>query len=157
MTHAALLSVHLLAVIVWLGGGFYELYLGRMLLRSDGSSAEAALTRAIHRSGFVIFGATLVAFAAGAAMTIVLDLGFFTQFWLGLKQAIAVAILLIVSGIFPTALRLGQAIEALPPGDGPVPVPLKQLYARLEPWYTLMRVLGVVAVLLAAFRPGTPT
>jgi uncharacterized membrane protein len=153
---AALLSVHLLAVIVWLGAGFYELYLGRLLHRSDGSAAEAVLIRAMHRSGFVVFGATLLAFAAGATMAVVLGWGFFTHLWLGLKQAIALTILLIVVGIFPTALRLGHAIEALPPGDGPVTLAVKQIYGRLEPWYALMRILGVVAVLLAVFRPGTP-
>lgn len=114
------------------------------------------LIRAMHRSGFVVFGATLLAFAMGALMALVLDWGFFKQFWLGLKQAIALAILVIVAAIFPTALRLGAAIDALPPGDGPVPPAVKQLYGRLEPWYALMRVLGVGAVLLAVFRPGTP-
>lgn len=156
MMRDVLLSVHLLAVIVWLGAGFYELYLGRILRRSDGSAGEAMLIRAMHRSGFVVFGATLLAFAVGATMAVVLGWGFFEQFWLGVKQALALAILLIVAGIFPTALRLGQAIEALPPGDGPVPLTVKQIYGRLEPWYALMRVLGVVAVLLAVFRPGSP-
>lgn len=154
MIRGALLSIHLLAVIVWLGAGFYELYLGRLLRRSEGASAEAVLVRAMHRSGFVVFGATLLAFAVGVVMAVVLDWGFFTQFWLGFKQAIALAILLIVAAIFPTALRLGAAIGALPPGDGPVPPAAKQLYGRLEPWYALMRILGIVAVLLAVFRPG---
>lgn len=155
MMRAVLLSVHLLAVIAWLGAGFYELYLGHLLRRSNGSAAEAVLIRAMHRSGFVIFGATLLAFAAGATMSVVLDWGFFAQFWLGVKQALALVILVIVAGILPTALRLGKAIEALPPGDGPVPLAVKQLYGRIEPWYALMRVLGVVAVLLAVFRPGS--
>ena len=154
MTRSILLSIHLLAVIVWLGAGFYELYLGRLLRRSDGSAAEAVLIRAMHRSGFVVFGATLLAFAAGATMAVVLGWGFFTHIWLGVKQGIALAILVIVAWIFPTALRLGHAIAALPPGDGPVPPAVKQLYGRLEPWYALMRILGVVAVLLAVFRPG---
>jgi hypothetical protein len=156
MMRSVLLSIHLLAVIVWLGAGFYELYLGRILQRSNGSAGEAVLIRAMHRSGFVIFGATLLAFAAGATMAVVLGWGFFAQFWLGMKQALALVVLLIVAGIFPTALRLGQAIDALPAGDGPVPPAVKQLYGRLEPWYTLMRILGVVAVLLAVFRPGSP-
>lgn len=151
---AVLLSVHLLAIIIWLGAGFYELYLGRLLRHSNGSTAEAVLIRAMHRSGFVIFGATLLAFAAGAAMSVLLGWGFFAQFWLGMKQAIALAILFIVAGIFPMALRFGKAIEALPPGDGPVPLAVKQIYGRLEPWYALMRIMGVLAVLLAIFRPG---
>lgn len=156
MTRSILLSIHLLAVIAWLGGGFYELWLGRILLRSQGSTAEAALIRAIYRSDIVVFGATLLVFAVGAAMSILLDWGFFTHFWLGVKQAIALAILLIVAGILPTALRMGRQIDALPPGDGPIPPALRATYARLEPWFATMRIMGVAAVLLAVFRPGLP-
>jgi hypothetical protein len=148
-----LLSIHLIAVIAWLGGGFYELWLGRLLLRSKGSTAEAILIRAIYRSDLVVFGATLVAFAAGAAMSILLDWGFFTHLWLGLKQAIALIILLVVAGILPMALRMGQQVEALPPGDGPIPPALRASYARIEPWFATMRFMGLAAVLLAVFRP----
>lgn len=156
MIRSLLLSVHLLAVIVWLGGGFYELWLGRVFMRSNGSTAEAALIRAIYRSDLVVFGATLLVFIVGVVMAVVLDWGFFAQFWLGMKQAIALIILVIVVGILPTALRLGKQIDAMPQGDGPVPPAVKQTYARLEPWFATMRVLGVVAVLLAVFRPGLP-
>lgn len=156
MIRSLLLSVHLLAVIAWLGGGFYELWLGRLFLRANGSVAEAALIRAIYRSDLVVFGATLVVFIVGAVMAVVLDWGFFTQFWLGAKQAIALLILVNVVGILPTALRLGKQIDAMPPGDGPVPLEVKQTYARLEPWFATMRVLGVLAVFIAVFRPGLP-
>ena len=148
-----LLSIHLLAVIVWLGAGFYELWLGRLFLRSNGSASEATLIRAIYRSDVVVFAATLIAFAAGATMALTLGWGFFQELWLGLKQAIMIAVLVIVAAIFPAALRLGRQISALPAGDGAVPAELKMTYARLEPWYWTMRVLGVVAVLLAIWRP----
>lgn len=154
MTRSLLLSVHLLAVIAWLGGGFYELWLGRLFLRSNGSTAEAALIRAIYRSDLVVFGATLLVFIVGAVMAVVLEWGFFTHFWLGAKQVIALTVLVIVAGILPTALYLGKQIDAMPQGDGPVPLAVKQTYARLEPWFATMRILGVIAVLLAVFRPG---
>lgn len=157
MIRSLLLSVHLLAVIAWLGGGFYELWLGRLFLRANGSNAEAALIRAIYRSDLVVFGATLLAFIVGATMAVVLDWGFFTHFWLGVKQAIALTILVIVAGILPTALRLGKQIDAMPEGDGPVPLAVKQTYARLEPWFAIMRILGIVAVLFAVFRPSLLT
>ncbi len=156
MLRSILLSVHLLAVIAWLGGGFYELWLGRLLLRSRGSAAEAVLIRAIYRSDLVVFGATLLVFVAGATMAVLLDWGFFTHFWLGVKQAIALVILLIVAWILPKALDMGRQIAALPPGDGPIPPALRASYAWLEPRFAIMRILGVVAVLLAVFRPGLP-
>lgn len=149
-----LLSLHLLAVIVWLGAGFYELWLGRLFLRSRGSSAEAVLIRAVYRSDLVVFAATLIAFGAGLAMAILLGWGFFTSFWLGTKQAFALAILAVVALILPRALRLGKRIDALPPGDGPVTEEIRRDYAALEPWYAGMRVLGVIAVLLAVWRPA---
>jgi hypothetical protein len=154
MIRSLLLSAHLFAVIVWLGGGFYELWLGRLFLRANGSVAEAALIRAIYRSDLVVFGATLLVFIVGAIMAVVLDWGFFTHFWLGMKQAIALIILAIIARILPTALHLGKLIDAMPQGDGPAPFAVKQTYARLEPWFATMRVLGVVAVMLAVFRPG---
>lgn len=149
-----LLSIHILGVIVWLGAGFYELWLGRLFLRSGGSVAEAAMIRAVYRSDVVVFAATLVVFGAGIAMAIVLGWGFFQHFWLGIKQALALLVLALVAWIFPTALRLGAQIDALAPGDGPVPDELKRTYAWLEPRFLAMRVIGVIAVLLAVWRPS---
>ncbi|MCT2559551.1 hypothetical protein N0B51_11230 [Tsuneonella sp. YG55] len=149
----SLLTIHVLAIAVWIGAGFYELWLGRLFLRSDGSAAEAPLIRAIYRSDLAVFGATLIAFVAGIALALTQGWGFFNDLWLGIKQAIMFGVLAVVAMIFPRAIRLGKAIDALPHGDGPVPRALKAQYAALEPWYALMRIAAVLAVGLAVFKP----
>lgn len=53
MIRNMLLSVHLLAIIVWIGVGFFELYLGRRLLASSGSPVEAPLIRIVYNSDLV--------------------------------------------------------------------------------------------------------
>jgi hypothetical protein len=83
MVRDVLLSVHLLAIIVWIGVGFFELYLGRRFLASRGSPVEAPLIRIVYNSDLVVAAATMTAFAAGIAMALYEGFGFFHQLWLG--------------------------------------------------------------------------
>jgi|HubBroStandDraft_1064217.scaffolds.fasta_scaffold1068214_2 hypothetical protein len=64
-----------------------------------------------------------------------------------------IVVVLVVIGILPTAMKLNAATNALPPGPGPATEEIRAYYLRLEPWYWLMRVLAVVAVLLAIWKP----
>ena len=149
----SLLTVHILANIIWIGFGFFELWLGRMFLATEGSQTEAPLIRLIYRSDVIVFIATLIAFAAGTGMALTLGWGFFTHVWLGIKQAIMFGVLTTIVVILPRALRLGALVGALPPGDGPATAEIRTLYRWLEPWYFLMRAAAVVAVVLAVWRP----
>lgn len=149
-----LLTVHLLAVIVWIGFGFFELWLGRAFLRLSGTPAGAPLIRLVYRSDVVVFIATLAAFAAGIAMALTLGWGFFQHLWLGIKQAIMIAVLVVVAVILPTALKLGGRVADLPEGPGPATPEIVGLYRRLEPWYLIMRLAAVAAVVLAVWKPG---
>ncbi|MEL6385855.1 MAG: hypothetical protein AAFR41_07215 [Pseudomonadota bacterium] len=149
----ALLTVHILAVIAWLGFGFFELWLGRIFLADPESPAAAPLIRIVYNSDIVVFVATLTAFAAGITQTILFGWGWFETLWLGLKQGIMIIVLSVVALILPSAFRLNAQIKALPEGPGPASVEVIQSYRRLEPWYWLMRLLGLVAVVLAVWRP----
>jgi hypothetical protein len=143
----------LLSIINWIGAGFFELYLGRVFIAAKGEPTEAPLIRIIYGSDLVVFGATILAFAAGIAMAITEGYWFFTVLWLGLKQAIMLIVVAIVIFILPTAMRLNAAIQNLPPGPGPASEDVRALYGKLEPWYWVMRILAVFAVLLAVWRP----
>lgn len=149
-----LLTIHILAVIAWLGAGFFELWLGRLFLAAPYNSVGAPLIRIIYQSDVVVFAATLIAFGAGITQTIVFGWGWFETLWLGTKQAIMIGILAIVAYILPTALGLGKLIDALPEGPGPASEDVVMCYKRLEPWYWLMRVAGLVAVVLAVWKPS---
>ena|SRR5450755_2456847 len=153
MIRNTLLSIHILAIITWIGAGFFELYLGRRFLAAKGTVLEAPLIRIVYGSDLVVFGATIVAFVAGIAMAIYEGYWFFTVLWLGIKQAIMVLVIIIVCFIFPTAMKLNAAIKLLPDGLGPVTDDIRELYLKLEPWYWLMRVLALMAVFLAVWRP----
>lgn len=153
MVRDTLLSIHILAIITWIGAGFFELYLGRCFLAERGTVVEAPLIRIVYNADLVVFGATVVAFVAGIAMTIYEDYGFFTVLWLGTKQAIMIIVIGIVAFIFPTAMKLNAAIKLLPAGPGLVTDEIRELYRKLEPWYWIMRIFAVVAVLLAVWRP----
>jgi hypothetical protein len=102
----------------------------------------------------VVFISTLVVFAAGTAMSLLLGWGFFNEFWLGIKQGIMLLVLGVVLIILPRALRLGALIKALPDGPGAVTPEIRAVYRWLEPWYLVMRLLAVAAVVLAVWRPA---
>lgn len=148
-----LLTVHILAVIIWIGFGFFELWLGRIFLSKPESFEAAPLIRIIYRSDILVFAATLTVFAAGVTQTILFNWGWFTTLWLGLKQAIMISVLIIVVFILPGAFRLNAQINALPDGPGPASSDIVASYRKLEPWYWIMRLLGLCAVVLAIWRP----
>jgi hypothetical protein len=154
ISRESLLTVHILAVILWIGFGFCELWLGRLFLRQNGSPVEATLIRFIYQCDLVVFISTLVAFAAGTAMSLLLGWGFFNEFWLGIKQGIMLLVLAVVLIILPRALRLGALIKALPDGPGAATPEIRAVYRWLEPWYLVMRLLAVAAVVLAVWRPA---
>jgi hypothetical protein len=153
MIRNTLLSIHILAIITWIGAGFFELYLGRRFLAAKGTVLEAPFIRIVYGSDLVVFIATIVALLAGVAMAIYEGYWFFTVLWLGIKQAIMLLIIVIVVFIFPTAMKLNVAINLLPAGPGPANDDIRELYRKLEPWYWVMRILAVIAVLLAVWRP----
>ncbi|WP_164155402.1 hypothetical protein [Sandarakinorhabdus rubra] len=149
-----LLTLHLLGIIVWIGFGLCEYWLGRVFLTQAGSPAEAPLIRFIYRCDLVVFIATLISFAAGTAMALLLGWGFFNELWLGIKQGIMFTVLAVVGIILPRALRLGTLIDALPAGPGPVTAEIRALYHWLDPFFLVMRALAVAAVVLAVWRPA---
>lgn len=86
-------------------------------------------------------------------MTFTEGYGFFHPLWLGAKQAIMIVVVLVVAINLPTVMKLNAATKALPPGPGPATDEIRACYVKLEPWFWLMRILAVVALLLAVWRP----
>lgn len=150
----ALLTVHILAIVIWIGFGFCALWIGRLFLASAGGAAEAPLIRFLCRVDIVIFAATLIAFAAGIALVHVTGWGWFTTPWLGLKQAIMLGVLGVVAMIFGRAKRLGDLAAALPPGEGSATPEMRRLYRAVAPWYLAMRIGAVAALVLAVWKPA---
>jgi uncharacterized membrane protein len=153
MLKTALLSTHILAVIVWLGFGLYELLLRREIRRARGSLEEIALIRIYGRYAGVVAVATLVVAAAGVAMTLTLGWGFFKVLWLGLKQAIMTAIIVAMIFLTPLFRRTYAAIGAISEGNTTSLAAARGSIDRVERYVVLMRLGGLLAVVLAAWRP----
>jgi uncharacterized membrane protein len=153
MTHDLILAVHVLAAIVWIGFGFYELWLGRFFLETWNSSAAAPLVRFIHRSDLAAIIATMAVFLTGLGLA-VLDFDRVThELWLMLKLGIMTAVMGIVAFQLHATLDLGRRIDALPRGAGPVTEDIRDAYRHVEPWNLAMRLLAALAVLLSVFHP----
>ncbi len=148
-----LLSIHILAVVVWLGCGLYELLLTREIRRAHDSPEEIPLLRIYGRYAGIVAVATLVTAAAGVSMSIMLGWGFFTVLWLGIKQGIMAAVILAMIFLTPLFLKTYAAISAVSDSDSPSLQVARELIIRVESYVLLMRLGGVVSVLLAVWRP----
>jgi len=154
MLRSFLLSVHLIAVIAWLGVGLYELFVYREIRRARGTPLEVSLIQIYGRYSAVVAVATLVVAAAGLIMSLLLGWGFFQQLWLGIKQAIMLLILIDMALLVPTFRRAYADIAALSTDDGGTALErcrtsLERVHRHVVP----MRVGALVAVLLAVWRP----
>jgi putative copper export protein len=150
-----LLTIHLLAVVVWLGGGLYDLFLVRELKRQRGTPAEVTLARVYVRYGPVIVAAVVVVAVTGALQASLLGWGYFAQLWLGLKQALMGLVLVALAAVMPTFARLGRVVGSLPESATELSEEARALFSRTEPYILVMRVAGFAALVLAAFRPDS--
>lgn len=154
MLRSALLTFHLAGVVLWLGGGAYEFYVAQQARRWRGTAAELPLLRIVASTGPVVAVSMVLVAATGVLMSWLLDWGFFRVFWLGAVQAIMGVALLIMFSILRPYYRAGELMRALPPGPGPATDEIRAILARLDPWIVAMRVGGLVAFVLAIWKPG---
>lgn len=150
----SLLTVHILGVIVWIGFGLYELLLHREIRRARGTPAEITLIRVSGRYGGLVALATLIVAITGAWMTSLMGLGYFRLLWLGILQAIMLAILLDMAWLTPTFVRFARELRELGEGPGPELERVRATSARLHPHLVLMRIGALVAVAVAVFQPA---
>ena len=86
-------------------------------------------------------------------MALALGWGFFNVLWLGLKQGIMAAIILGMIVLTPLFMRTYAAIGAISEGNTATLTAARAVIDRLEKYVVLMRLGGVVAVVLAVWRP----
>ena len=153
MLRTVLLSIHVLAAIVWLGCGLYELLLMHEIRRARGSLEEVALIRIYGRYAGIVAIATLVVAAAGVAMALLLGWGFFSVLWLGAKQGIMSAIILCMIILAPMFIKTYAAIDAISETNASSVKAARDAIGRVERYVILMRLGGLVAVVLAIWRP----
>jgi uncharacterized membrane protein len=150
---STLLTLHLLAVVVWLGAGLYDLLLLREIRRSAGDAVELALIRLRLRYGPVIAVATVVVLFTGVLMSSLLGWGYFTHLWLGLKQVLMGLVVALLIPFIPVVIRLQRAVDGLATRV-PATDEVRRLLARGVRYEIAMRVAAVLALLLAVYKPG---
>ena len=154
MLRTVLLSIHLLAVIIWLGVGLYELFLRREIRQARGLPQEIALMRIYGRYAGIVAIATLVVAGAGMAMSLYLGWGFFSVLWLGIKQGIMATIILGMAVLTPLFMRTYEAIESISENDASGLAAVRTLLRRIEKYLVLILLGGLVAVITAVWRPA---
>jgi hypothetical protein len=153
MLRNGLLTIHVIGVIAWLGFGGYELLLSHEIRKARGTNTEIALMRIYGRYAGLVAIATLIVAVAGVAMAWLLGWGFFNSAWLGIKQAIMLAILFDMAITAPIFIRTANEIKALPESIGPQLDSVRALLARVDRHVIPMRLGALVAVVLAVWRP----
>jgi hypothetical protein len=80
-------------------------------------------------------------------------MGIFLVFWLGVKQGIMAAIIIGMIVLTPLFVRTYAAIARISGPHSPELQTARTLIGRIELYVILMRLGGVVAILLAIWRP----
>jgi uncharacterized membrane protein len=153
VVRSALLTAHILGVIVWLGFGAYELLLSRDIRRARGTQHEIVLITIYGKYAGYVALATLVVAIAGALMSLLLDFGFFSSFWLGTKQVIMLAVLADMVYLVPTFIATAKATSTLAEAGASALEYTRALLAKVERHVIPMRIAALVAVILAVWRP----
>lgn len=109
-----LLILHIVGICCWLGGAIYErIFIVGGVRKAKGSELEVPMYR-LMLSTVTFFGiSVLVILMTGIIMTIMLNYGFFHWSWIGLKQYMMVALLIVFMFIIgPRLISLGKQIDA---------------------------------------------
>ncbi|WP_028548480.1 DUF2269 family protein [Paenibacillus sp. UNC451MF] len=109
-----LLIIHLIAVCCWLGGAIYErIFIVGGIHRAKGTELEASLTKLLLSTVTFFLTSVLTILITGIIMTVSSGYGFLEWTWIGVKQYILLAIILVFFlYIGPRMGRIGKQLKA---------------------------------------------
>lgn len=109
-----LLFLHIVAAIVWIGGGVILQILGARLARSRDAEGMLKFTRDIEVLGPRLFApASLAVLGLGVWMVLVSDAWAFSQLWIVLALvAYGISFVIGIAYFGPAAKRIERAVEA---------------------------------------------
>jgi uncharacterized membrane protein len=148
----ALKFVHVLAAVVWVGGGLFVQYQATRLTRAGDPLRLAAFGQDAAKAGNQVFmPASLLALLMGISMVLYSPALGFSTTWI-LIGLLGYAATFVTGAFFlgPTAGKLGRAMEA----EGPESPAVQAGIARIM---TISRIDAVVLILVIAdmvFKPG---
>lgn len=150
-----LLLIHVISVMVWFGGAFYErFYILPKLKKAKGTELEMEYAKMILATENMFKIATVGVLLTGILMTIAAGYGFFELSWLGVKQMIAsVMLLFFIIYIVP---RINKYKVAMKPSNKKSELLSPEGRSYLFKFYTGLDVIHVgvlVNVVLALWKP----
>ena len=144
------LFVHVLAAVIWVGGGFALNVIGTRLVKTSDPETLGAFARETAFIGQRIYApASLVLFAAGVAMT--LDVWSFRQLWIAIGVAGFLYSFVTGAGIIgPLSGRTGKLIAEKGAHDPQVLANIRKLFlfGRIE------LVVMIVVIAAMTLKPG---
>lgn len=111
--YTALVTIHLVAVAMWLGGAVYErVFLVGNMIRQRGNGMEVGLIRMMLSTEHYFLVTTVLVLLTGIAMSILSGADFFHLNWLGFKQAVMIVVLILfLAYVAPRMRALKKEIE----------------------------------------------
>jgi uncharacterized membrane protein len=152
MLYEALLFVHILAAIVWIGGAIQLNLLGTRATRSGDADRMVVIAReAEWVSQRLIAPAGVILFALGITMVAINDAWTIGQLWI-ILALVGFGLTFLAGALFfgPEAGRVGKAIDARGPGDSEVQRRIRRILVVGR--FDILLLLLIVADMV--FKPG---
>ena len=153
MLRNSLLTLHLLFIVVWLGGGLYDVFLANEAKKTRGTLLELPLLRMKMFYGRAVAVATILVGLTGVLMSSTVGWGYFTVLWLGVKQAIMIAVLVGFVAVTPVVVKMNREFERHAGATDLASERLRALSKQADVYYNLMRVGALIALALAVWKP----
>ena len=112
-----LLVIHVLSAVAWLGGGFFNGFIGPRMAKAGGETALHWITNAIDAASRYFIPAGVLTWLSGIGLVLSDEAYDFSMAFVGIGIAMAVlALILAYSVLRPSAVR---ALAAMKAGDFP--------------------------------------
>lgn len=149
--HSWLLFAHVLAAMIWVGGGIVDLALARRMMRADGATAEAfegarewTLTR-------VVLPAMVLVPVLGISLVVESDAWSFGQTWVWLSLTLVVAV--VVGGAIVAMIDTPR-LRKLAEDRGLDDAEYRRFRMRHENVVNALFLTVLIVVFLMIFKPG---
>lgn len=153
--YQTVLTIHLLCAAFWLGGSIYErIYIVRNMRRAAGTPDEAGLIRILLSTESVFMPNTILLLATGITLTVMSGSGWFSMSWLGFKQGVMAAIMLLFALVVGPAMKKTKAIVKQQLSHiGQVPAECRTRLNTMIMGFDLIHIGVLINVVLAAMKP----
>jgi uncharacterized membrane protein len=149
--HNWLLLAHVLAAMIWVGGGIVDMALARRMMRADGPTVEAFGVAREWTLTRVVLPATVLVPVLGISLVIESDAWSLGQTWVWLSLTLVVTV--VMAGALVATID-GPRLRKLEEERGPDDTEYRRLQARHENVINVVFLTVLIIVFLMIFKPG---